>query len=453
MSKFLFKLILFAAVFPLFADVPVARISDDSQLRIRLRDAWFYDTPANVLSRRSAIEQLPSGEKVEVRAVNGRNEIMVLLSRENSLGEFPGWTQGSWMLTRRRDTGAGVLIRIFLRSDQFTYIDLKPLSTDKAQMDVVLYGGFMARSLPIAVPFERLYTMQLNEILRLAGDKFPRKYFDPDLAMYRDSQRFITQVRQRLGEIRYADDGAIDENGNFIFIETLERQPSGSAGVNCSGFAKWLIDGCLRPITGKRLSVSALKMPFGDRGSSFTANWENRPSEGIVIPLDHRRDPHFGLDWIRNLAAEANGTLRSSSHRALEEFEVRGSNFSQILVNENRSFVIHNYPGFLSEAGYGFEGLHALLYTLAIDYPFSFYLAAINNEIGSAVTAQNPRGSPRLRQYYHIAALIPYFDENGNFRVVVFESATESSFSGFNRRYPGHYINLVQIPVPSRFDP
>ena len=449
MPRLLTILLIFLG-FPLFAlDVPVSRITDDSQLRLRIRDNWFLETPATVLTRRPAVEQLPSGDRVEVRAVNGRDEIMILLSRENSQGQFPGWIQGSWMLTRRRDTGAGVLIRIFLRSDQYSYIQFRPLNADRAQMDVVLYGAYMVRSLPVAVPFERLYTMQLNDILRLAGDKFPSQYFNPDPALYRDTRNFITQVRGRIGELRYADDGAIDENGNYIFIETLQRQTS-AAGVNCSGFAKWLIDGCLRPVTGRRLSIEPLKMPFGDRGSSFTANWENNPNQGIEIPLEHRRDPHFGLDWIRNLASEANGTLRASSHSTLEEFEVRTDNFSLI---ENRNSVISNYPGFLPEAGYGFEGLHALLYTLAIENPFSFYLAAINNEIGAAITAQNPRGAPRLRQYYHIAALIPYFDEAGNFRVVVFESATESSFSGFNRRYPGHYINLVEIPVPSRFDP
>ncbi|MCL2267125.1 MAG: hypothetical protein FWC17_05090, partial [Treponema sp.] len=80
----------------------------------------------------------------------------------------------------------------------------------------------------------------------------------------------------------------------------------------------------------------------------------------------------------------------------------------------------------------------------------SFYLAAVNNEISNP---SSPRGTPRLRQYYHIAALIPYFDENGNFRIVVFESAAETSFSAFRNRYPGHFVSLVQIPIPARFEP
>lgn len=434
-------------------DLPVSRISDDSLLRIRHRDAWMIETPARVLSQRTRIDTLETGERVQISTMEGREEFMVLFSREltrgrvagttqvverRATGQFPGWAQGSWMLARRKDTGAGTLIRIFLRSDQNTHIQFRPLNTEKSQMDVLLYGGYIARSIPVPVPFERLYTMQLNDVLRLVENKFPLRYFEPDIASYRDTRNFITQVRAHLGGLRYADDGAIDENGNYVLINNLQSQNPATAGLNCSGFVKWLIDGLLRPVSGQRLSIAPLKEPFGQRGSSFTENWEER------------RDVFFGLDWIRNLAAEANRVLRSPAHSVLEEFEVRRDNFSLIRVNQNRVFVTQSYPGFMREAGYGIEGLHPLLYTLAIDEPFSFYLAAVSNEIS---TPTSPRGTPRLRQYYHVAALMPYFDELGNFQIAVFESAAETSFNAFRNRYPGHFVSLVKIPVRARFDP
>lgn len=447
MRHFLTVFLIFSCVFSIWGlDLPTSQIPDDSYLRFRLKDSWLTEVPNRVISRGSVIERLENGDRVEVRTQEGREEFMVILSRElarGSLttGQFPGWAQGSWMLTRRKDTGAGVLIRIFLRSDQNTYIQFRPFTNEKCQMDLVLYGGYIVRSLPVAVPFERLYTMSINDVLKLVGDKFPIHYFDPDPSIYRDSRRFVAQIRERLGGLRFADDGAIDENGNYVFIATLQPQNTASAGLNCSGFAKWLIDGCLRPVTGKRLSIEPLKEPYNDRGSTFTANWEER------------RDPYFGLDWIRNLAAEANGTLRAPSYRSLEEFEVRKNNFSLVIVNENRTSTTLSYPGFLGEAGFGVEGLYPLLYTLAVDNPFSFYLAAVNNEFGTTITRENPRGGPRLRQYFHVAALVPYFDELGNFRIAVFESAVETSFAGFRGRYPGHYVNLVQVPVPSSFEP
>jgi len=442
-------LLIFFNIFPVFGfDLPVSMISDDSLLRNRMKDAWITEAPGRVLQQRSRTEVLESGERVLVSAIEGREEFMVLFSRELIRGtnrfdragtrEFPGWAQGSWIITRRKDTGAGTLIRFYPRSDQNTHIQFKPFDREKSMMDVILYGAYISRDIPVAVPFERLYTMQLNDILSLVTIKLPLRYFEPDPLNYKDTRKMIEQVRTHIGALRFADDGAIDENGNYVFIETLKPQTSNRYGLNCSGFTKWLIDGILRPVTGNRLSIAPLKAPFGERGSTFTVNWEER------------RDVFFGLDWIRNLAAEANETLRSSAYRNLDEFEIRAGNFSALIVNENRTFVTHSYPGFLPEAGYGIQGLRPLLYTLAVDEPYSFYLAAISTEIS---TPSNIRGTPRLRQYYHVAALIPYFDEYGSFRVVVFESAAETSFNAFRNRYPGHHINLVKIPVSDKFTP
>jgi hypothetical protein len=464
MSKFLAFFLFFAYSLPVWGlDLPVSRIADDSLLRIALKDSWMTEAPERVLAQRPVIRQLPGGERVRVHTMENRDEFMVLLSRElirgrietedspavarRATGQFPGWAQGSWMLTRRKDSRGGTLgepvsIRIFLRSDPFTYIQFRPLSSERAQMDAVLYGGYVVRSMPIAVPFERLYTMPLNNALKLVEDKFPIRYFEPNPHYYRDSRKFIAEVRKNLSPLRFADDGAIDENGNYVFIETLRRQPASTAGLNCSGFAKWLIDGILRPVTGERLTITPLKAKFGERGSSLTEGWEES------------RDPYFGLDWIRNLAAAANKTLRSEEYSNLVEFETRSNTFASVIVSDNRSFVNNSFPGFLPEAGFGIEGLFPLLYTLAIDQPFQFYLAAVNNEIGAAVTPSNLRGSPRLRQFYHVAAFVPYFDEYGVFKIVVFESAEETSFNDFNTRYSaGHHINLVQIPIVTSFDP
>jgi hypothetical protein len=324
-------------------------------------------------------------------------------------------------------------------------------------MDVVLYDAYAVRSLPLPVSMERLYTMPLNEVLNLAGDKFPRRYFEPDPADYRGQRLFIEKVRERLPELRFADDGAIDQSGRYVYINTgLDQR--GQPGLNCSGFAKWLIDGILRPVTGERLEIPPLKAPFGNRGSSFTELWEEL------------RDPFFGLDWIRNLASRAGTTLYSPSFGSLNEIEVRREPFSQLILRGKKSSaVIYSYPGFLENAGYGIEGLQALLYTLAIDEPGRFYLAAVNTEMGPPATEENPRGTPRMRQYFHIAALIPYFTEGGLFQIAVFESAAETSFNALRNRYleireevvdgelkiypNGYHVSLVRIPVETAFDP
>ena len=437
-------------------DVPLARIVDDSALRSSVMESWILESPGKVLAKSRALFNLPGGGRVELRPESGKEEFMLIFARElNSSGHFPVWSQGSWILTRRNDTGAATRIRVFLRSDQYTYIQFRPFSADKCLMDVVLYDAFLVRSLPLPVPFERLYTMPLIEILSIAGDKFPRRYFEPSPADYRDHRILVAKVREKLPGLRFADDGALDQEGRYVYINTGLDQ-NGQPGLNCSGFVKWMIDGILRPVTGKRLEIHPLKAPFGNRGSSFTDLWEEL------------RDPFFGLDLIRNLASQAGTTFYSPAYGSLDEIEVRREPFSQVVLRSANNSAIHSYPGFMENAGYGVEGLLPLLYTLAIDEPGRFYLAAVNNEIGPPTTAANLRGIPRMRQYFHIAALIPYFSENGTFQIAVFESAAETSFNAFRNRFPiretvvdgerrlypnGHYVALVRIPVEREFDP
>lgn len=439
---FLFLFLILSVLRPVHGlDLPSGEIQDDSYLRLVLKDTWFTEIPARVLNRAPELYTMPGGGRIELRSEAGKDEFMVILARELSgNGSFPGWVQGSWILIRRRDTGEAVRIRIFLRSDPYTYIQFRPLNEDGSQMDMVLYDGYVVHSLPLPIPFDRLQVLPVEEILKTAGDKFPRRYFDPNPAQYRDIRAFIARVRSRLPELRFRDDGAIDEEGRYVYIDTLEAQ-EGEGGLNCSGFAKWIVDGMLRPLTGERLPIAPLKAPFGQRGSSFTE------------PYEALRDPFFGLDWIRQLASRALSALRSPDFAELQEIEVRKYPFASVIVRRQGGSSIRSYPGFLNDAGYGFEGIHPLLYTLAVDEPGVLYLAGINTEMGPPSTKENPRGLPRLRQYFHVAVLVPYFNEYGNFQVAVFESAEETSFTAFKNRYPGHFVNLVRIPVEGVFDP
>jgi hypothetical protein len=311
-------------------------------------------------------------------------------------------------------------------------------------MDVVLYEGYAIRSLTVALPFTQLLSAPLEDIFSTLDGRFPRRYFDPEPDLYQDARNFVYQVRARLSEVSFAEDGARDENGRYVYINNLALQHEsapGIGGLNCSGFAKWIVDGILRPLTGKRLAIDPLKAPYGERGSSFTEAWERS------------RDPYFGLDWTRNLAAAAARTLRAPGFENLDEIEVRVDRTANVIMREGGQVSVRSYPGFLPDAGFGIEGLHALLYTLAVDEPGKIYLASINTEGGPPSTAANPRGAPRLRQHFHVAVLVPYFTENGVFQVALFESAEETSFTRFKNRYPGHYVNLTRIPVEASFDP
>lgn len=411
-------------------DRPTRRIEDDSSLRISLQTSWFTEAADKVLNMKAFIHTLPGGGRIQVRSEAGKNEFMIVLARERN-GSYPGWAQGSWVLTRRKDDGGPSRIRVFPRSDPYTYIQFRPNAPDQCMMDVVLYDAYLVRSLSVPYSLERLFVLPMEEVLATLGNKFPREYFDPDPEMYQDIRTFMNLVRKRLPELTFHDDGAIDEQGRYVYINTLKTQEE-TRGLNCSGFAKWMVDGILRPFTGKRLSIPPLKQPFGDRGSSFTELYEAL------------RDPFFGLDWTRNLASLARTTLLSPTFGKLEEIEVQKLPFSSLIQRNREENLVRSYPEFLPNAGFSFEGIHPLLYTLAINEPGNIYLASINHEVGT---------KPRMRQHFHVAVLVPYFNEYGTFQISVFESAEETSFNRFKNRYPGHFVNLVRVPVDPLFDP
>jgi len=411
------------------ADLPSSSIQDDSSIRIAIKEFWLEENPSKVIKNMPFTRNLPGGGPVQVRVEARNNEISVILARQRN-GTYPGWAQGSWIYTRDLSTGEPLRIRMFLRSDPQMYVQWRPLGTDKSQIDVVIYDAYVIRGLPIGIPFERLLIMPVEEVLAAAGSRFPRRYFDPDPRLYRNIGALAAKIRAALPPLVYVDDGAIDETGAYVFIETLQAQKA-PMGLNCSGFTKWVVDGMLRPVTGKRLAINDLKKPVTPRTSSLAENFDYK-------------DFLFGLDWTRNLALEASKVLRSEAFAVMENVEVREGTFSFLIDRAGGAAAIKSYPGFLLNAGFSIEGLRPLLYTLAINEPGYIYLASVNRERGPA---------PPQRQHYHVAVLVPYFNEYGNFQILVFESAAETNFTGFIRRHPQGMVNLVRVPVEGAFEP
>jgi hypothetical protein len=447
--------------FPAYAlDLPVGQIQDDSGLRADIAPFYFQgsvsELAAAALKKDGQVLTLPGGQQVELRIDTqtgaSQNQILVILARRLTddaaaalYGPFPGWAQGSWVLARSSVDGSLLRIRVFLRSDPNCYIQFSPAPDPaKSLLDAVVYNAFVARGIPLPLSMQRLLSLPLNDALALAPD-FPLRYFQPDAAAYGPASALISLVRSKLPGLKFGDDGAIDSKGRYVYIASLKPQPNTAQkpeGLNCSGFDKWVVDQILEPKTGKLLEIAPLKRHFGSRGNSFSRSFEYL-------------DPFFGLDWTRNLAAEAWRVLRPSpfiekadDKTISAEFEVRKSPFSAIITHDksgNASVI--SYPGYLKDVGFTTDGLKALLYTLAIDKPNTIYLAAVSKEGYAPTTEKNLRGLPQLRRYFHVAVLVPWFNNRGNFQVTTFESAAETNINAFVSRYPQGSVNLAGIPL------
>ncbi len=399
-------------------------------MRVELDATIFRLAPRQALALKPERRILLDGNKVEIRVEQGNGEFMTVLAREGD-GTFPSWSQGTWVLYRSLSDGSRTRIRFFPRSDPFCYIQFRPDGQDRTLLDAVAYEGYVVRSMILPLSLDRVVIESMNRVLMPVMETFPRRYFEPRPEYYADIRALSGAIRSRLGSLAYADDGALDENGLPVYIKSGSRQ-TGSIGLNCSGFAKWVVDGTLKPLTGKRLPITPLKQPPLPRGNTFSEPWESL------------RDPYFGLDWTRNLAAEAGRVFRGERGADPKEYEVRRTAIAALRTAGGNGTTSRSYPGYIEDTGFEIKGLKAILYTLSIDEPGTMYLASVNNEMGDA---------PRLRQHYHVAVLLPQFDEEGRFSISVFESAVESKFDSFIKRYPGHAVHLTRIPVESGFDP
>ena len=399
----------------------------DSRLNLPLNQARLADE--------SIVSNAWGRWKMQRRIMEGF--IYTIISPEKN-SAWPVYTQGSWIFKRNASNGRWVQIKIYLRSDPELFIRLYPderASQARTKFDVLAYGAVLYQEITLPLPFERVALLSLNDIIAMSQDSVDWQLFSPQVSLYSDMRQLIEQVRRHLPSLRYADDGAIDQNGQAVYISSLRRQ-TGLPGLNCSGFLKWLVDGLLYSVTGQYLSVAHLRQRMPEvRGSGFTESWEEI------------YDPYFGLDWSRALAAAAwNSLFRRESSSPLAHdvaepgFSLMADNLDPIVGGEGYSI----FPAPQETAGVHISGLKAYLFLLANREPGKMYFAQFNAR--DTVT-------PVLRRYFHVAALLPYFDEEGIFRIVVFESAAETSFERLldNPRY--EFVQLVRMPVLRNFTP
>ncbi|MBL8967428.1 MAG: hypothetical protein JNG85_10475 [Spirochaetaceae bacterium] len=411
-------------------DTPLDRFPESDDLRTSLwkgffaapRDAALAAAPRTVGNEYGSWRFSP---------LRSGDAFYLVLAPERG-GAYPLYGQGSWIVKRAADNGRFLQAKVFLRSDPGVFLRLYPAG-ERSRLDLVVYGGVVNREVPLPVPFERLLVSSMADIAAWSKDSVDWSLLSPRPGLYAGIRRLAEGIRARLPGLRYAEDGALDAAGRAVLIAS--GAPQGvEAGLNCSGFAKWVADGLMGPVEGRWLDPRALAARDASRGrSSFTSH------------LEASLDPFFGLDWTRNLGKALAEARLPGRGQALDENDATLEPFSLFSVSNdpvNGGPPYDAYPSY--EKGVGFEtrGLKPLLYVLAIKNPGSAYFASI-----SGVDATG------LRRHYHVAVLLPYFAATGEFKVDVFESAAETSLEALTRRAPKDFAHLVRFETDSTFAP
>lgn len=296
-------------------------------------------------------------------------------------------------------------------------------------LSVYLEGQRIFSEIPLPWSMGAVLDVPVTRWKEAARDYLDWEYVFPvHTRSAKEVESAVMEARRLLVNIPEVDDGAQDARGRWVTIQQ-ELPQSGPGGFNCSGFAKWITDGLVRPLIGQGLEIAPLK----ERPSELRGHSYNRPYDDPDQP-ERLRDPYFGLDWTRNLAVSLARLQNPDREWGAESRDVR----------ENIFF------SYAKTRGFRIDDLDPILYGLAVKKPGRIYLGSVNGDF-------RPPGAgpkdPVLNQHRHIAVFFPWIDPWGTYRLAVFEVNSETSLPRLQRAYPNHWVHLVELQITGDFQP
>ncbi len=388
------------------------------EARSRLSDTIFAPIRGAAGAARQIIIQSSGAARVLFRPETQSGALYLVFSNQNDK-DFPLDGAGTFIIKRSLADGSFLQAKVFVQDGPGTYVRLFP-EGERTFMDVYLFGEPFQTHIALPVTFNRLLVSPLSSIVEWssAAVNWPLVLAPAQGPGDQRIEAMVRALKPRLSGLRDMDDGAMDGAGRMVHIAT--GIAAGKGGFNCSGFAKWVVDGLYAPLAGKPMDISPLK----SRNSARVNSWSTRFEEEL--------DPYFGLDWSRGLARSI-VQARSGAAPSDSQIDVRNAD---------------RLP-YVRDVGYPVSKLEYLLYFLARANPGDLYVGSVNAPSALAVS----EGTPTLRQHHHVIILLPYFDGTGAFRVAVMERNLQTSLASLTRRYGSEYVHLVRIETEGSFVP
>lgn len=380
----------------------------------------YYDRITGPVSEAVRLEEElidEPGEKsmVGVSAESGEEEIRFYFSSTGALAPESAH-RGDYEILRDKTGGDFISLKIYLKSGEDSYLLLRPQNADYSRMDIYLLGSLFQRDIRVPYEFKELLRISFSSLMKSTAGYVDWGFYlpDPIISELSTGDVLSKAVRSYLSGLGDAEDGAIDRHGRYVYIDDGSLQ-EGEGGLNCSGFAKWVVDGIYSIKTGKLLPIDILKKTHPDiRGHRWSEKYEEE------------RQPYFGLDWTRNLAL------------AMKRLRDSGAGIQTADVDK---LTYHEYK---ENVGYPVKDLNTLLYELAVREPEHFYLGSVNGL---------SQGEGELRTHYHVAVLFSWVDKEGKLGVSVMERGVETPLDRFIEKYKNEFIHLVRIKTQGSFSP
>jgi len=454
----IFILLIFVLAGSAFAEYNRMGVPDSDTIRESIASAWFYPSLKNLRGKKAEVRTNSIGQKFQIRLEESESTFSVVVAPEVTLSfsvvsdgvegkqtvsEYAADACGSWILTRDSITGKPKSIKYYFAKDGDVFVQFSPdtYAGKKTLADYVIGGCYAARSVPVGVSMESLYTASFNRILTITEKTLPWRYVEIYPGQYENKKSMIAKIKKVLSKIKYEKDGAYNEFGDPVYASSGSPRAVDDADMNyltvdSNGFVKWVVDGLINPISGSGTLVA----PLLRKTVSVSPM-------GHAHAIDDKDDLNFSLDWTRNLAA----ARLSSQTRKKYMYEESGVDVSITpFCAEMTSRGIENLTGYIPNSGYRSEFLAQTLYVLAATEPTYFYLAAIRTRHPSGTKNGN---KTEYHSFDDSAVIFPYFDESGRFSCTVFESGVEYSLGSFLSKHGDCYVHLTRVLSSDRFFP
>lgn len=443
-----FCLILFFSSF-IFAEYNSRGVPDSADVRKAVVESWFEASVEELREKIPEIRANVAGQKFRIYmeeedsyyciyVASGKPMDVNIFSDGALVKEsqmvYPGNLPGTWVLIKDKQTNKPLRIRYFFTGDSDVFVQVTP-NGKVALADLVIFGEYAAKGVSTGVPFSQFYTASLDDVMLLTKKSLPWNYVLTDSSYYHGVHFMSKAIQDNLPRIVMKDDAMYDEDGVLVAITSgapfyKDEENDNKLYLSSAGFAKWIADGLVRPVTGGALKRSPLIVP--------TIAVKETGVQGV---RSQNYSLYFTLDWVRNISSAVVSVYAGRNYiYPSAGVDVTISPFASSL-KEGPGTV--NTVSFIPDTGYSTSILKSLLYVLAATEPDSFYLGAIR-ETDKTIT-------PELKTFSKCVVFFPYFKSDNTFDCKVFIDGRMLSLGDFCLNYSSDYVYLTRMRSSENF--
>lgn len=304
---------------------------------------------------------------------------------------------------------------IYFKPGKSIYMTVYPFE-DRVKADIFVYGQRIYNGTVIPLTWEKVLQKNFEEIIDASS-----LLIDWDLLLAAQNkphsrilQIVINRIDKALPEIELADQKAMSQQGKWVEI------PDGSEYerelVNSFGFVKWIGDGFYKPATGQLMDLNDLVL----------RHFEEAPNNNWLIKETFKKNPHFGMDWIKNIGLKLNRL--SAPDATVSEIEVRSVPFY----------------GFSETAGFHTDALSFVLYYLAAKEPSRFYFISYSRP-------SHWEGDRTLLEHDRAAVAFPSIDYRGLLNVAYYENGKKVKATEIEEKIGNASVYLIGVETSTLF--